>query len=266
MTGNAVVQRVAEHRWRPTSGWSVLRIALIVLWVAWAALSWWHTPREATVAQARADLAAGRVTQLEWGDSWRNNGWGWIRPPELWSDGDHGPLFAWRTPDQRVHYAMLDAVPRSATSFPATSDTNQGPSYTGLEAASLGQAVTSAGLDPVGPGIGTTAPPLTLVAVLLGLATLVGLLSGPAPVTGTRWFWWWLVWGVPFGLGLLYWLARERPWSTTAQPPPGPLGRDPRRRWYLGIATSIVTGILGSLLVGGLNRLLGDGLVPRLPG
>lgn len=260
MTGDAHTRRAgpggrlsAPHSW-----WSVLRIVAVLLWVAWAALSWWSQPRQASVEQARSDLAAGRMTAYEWGDSWDLDAtWRWARQPTLQSSGTYGPLFAWQTADRRIHYTRLDAPDHEFT-LRGTVDESQ---YSGTEAASLAEAVEAAGHDFGSPGIGTP-PPLMLVTLLLALPFLVVLVTGPAPVVGTRWFWYWFVTTAPFALGLLYWLARERPWSSTATAREGPPGKENRYRWYLGIGYGLLTAIVGSLLLLGLNRMAGDWLFP----
>jgi len=243
--------------------WSLLRSALVLLWVLWAALSWWMTPRESTVMQARADLAAGRMVSHQWADAWNDeNAWHWADPTNLESSGEPGPLFVWWTPDRRVHYAVVEeGLGSSGGGGAPADDTVDGQTYSGPEAASLARAIRDAG-----PGTrwgGFYQPPATGAGGLLDLLALAVLVLGPAPATGTRWYWFWLGAIVPFGLGLLFWLARERPWSATAQTPPDPAGTDRRRRWYAGIVLGIATGIVGSLLVYWLNRLLGDWFVPH---
>ena len=52
----------------------------------------------------------------------------------------------------------------------------------------------------------------------LAVLILAVLVAGPAPVRGTRWFWFWLIYAGPYGLGMVFWLLRDRPWSTTTQP------------------------------------------------
>jgi len=247
---------------RPESWWPTLRIALVVLWVAWAALSWWYAPRDAGVARARADLAAGRVVSHQWGDGWDDGGvWRWPDPPQVrsWDDVD-GPIFVWQTSDRRIRYAVADESSSGEYHLDGTVDPSR---YSGPEAASLAQAVRSAELDPAANGFSSRRPALALVTLLVGLGLLGLLVAGPRPVIGTRWFWFWLVSGVPFGLGLLYWLARENPWSPNVKRPTGALGPAPRHRGYVGLAVALVTAVAGGLLVVGLNRLLGDGLVPH---
>jgi hypothetical protein len=236
-----VVQAPVDRRWR------AVRMVLVGVWVLLAAMSWWSAPRETSPSQVRSELAAGDVVAYEWGDSWdTDSGWSWGTSPDL-RTSENGPILAWRTADWRVHYTTLDGA--SPTS----------PAAVALKAA-INDAVPG---DARGD---FRARPLfaTIVAVLFGLTVLALLIGGPAPVTGTRWFWFWVMTGVPLGLGFLYWLAAERPWSPRATPREGRPGRDNRRRWYFGIGVSIVASFGCAVLVYGLNELLGEMIVPSV--
>ena len=200
----------------------VLRIALVVLWMVWAALAWWTAPRESTVERAAAALAADRVTtsmrvqDLDGPDFW-------AQPPRVtYGSTDNAPLLVWRTPDWRVHYAY---GPPPGEGWYVTS----------------GQAVPSE--------VGV----LSLILLVFGLGVLV---AGPPPVVGTRWHWFWIGF-VPFGLGLLYWLARERPWVKEPAEPPRK-----RRDGFTGFLAQLALNIVASLLLIGLRGLLGDTVVP----
>jgi hypothetical protein len=238
----------------------VLRILMVVLWVAWAALSWWSEPRPASADQARADLAAGRVVSYEWGDSWdAGPSWDWSPPTSLSvaSSEKLGPIFSWRTTDQRIHYVSLADSTRSTT----VDEAEAADRYVGQDAADMGAAVEAAGLGSGSPGIGTPVA-LRAVTLLIGLTFLVVLIGGPAPVVGTRWFWYALVGLSPFGLGILLWLARERPWSASAllvaaDPP------IPRQRWYIGGIIGLVASLAAVLLVWTLNAAFGDAAFPN---
>jgi hypothetical protein len=212
------------------------------------------------VDEARADLAGGRVVSYEWGDSWGSEGgWNWAATTKLQSSGTQGPLFVWRTPDWRVHYANLDGGYEGVTPTGSVDASH----YSGPQATSLAEAVRSAGRG-TGWGVGPPQPLMGLLMAFLGASILVLVVAGPAPATGTRWYWFWLVTGVPLGLGLLYWLATERPWADRTELPPSAAGsRDPRRRWYRGMAFAILASIACAVLIYGLGRLLGDGIVPH---
>ena len=64
-----VVLTGRTRRW-----WDVLRLGLILLWLLGAATTWWTAPRKQSYDQARADVAAGRVTAYQWGDRWDGDG------------------------------------------------------------------------------------------------------------------------------------------------------------------------------------------------
>jgi hypothetical protein len=255
--GDAVVQQV-DRRWRPRSWWSMLRAALVVLWVIWAALVWWSAPRSATVEQARADLAAGQVTRYQWGDSWqRSSAWAWgnPNPPTLESTREFGRIFAWRTSQFQVRYVRLDQAPP-----PATDATGQ-PSAPSSdpETASLMRSVVESGLPQGSAGTGPLVP---LLGMVVGLSVLLVLIAGPAPVVGTRWFWFWVLTGVPLGLGLLFWLFRERPWSPAAETPMDRAGRVRRRSGYTGFGVGFLAALVANVLLFALSRVVGDWIIP----
>jgi hypothetical protein len=85
---------------------------------------------------------------------------------------------------------------------------------------------------------------------------LWALVSATDPVIGTKWFWFWFVPAAPLGLGLLWWLARERPWSPRAP------GREKRLTGWVGVGLGFLSGLAVSLLVWGLSSLFGDALLP----
>ncbi|RKN53129.1 hypothetical protein D7193_25455 [Micromonospora costi] len=235
------------------------RLVLVVLWVAWAASSWWSAPRQASTAQASSDLSAGRMLSYRWADGWDSTGqWGWTSGRAPRSTGRAGPLFLWRTGDWRVHYTEFDDGSTTPV-FPGSFDATR---YPGPEAAAFDHALQSASQQPRWQGADALQP-LRALPMLLLLGILTVLVFGPAPARGTRWFWFWVLTGVPLGLGVIWWLARERPWYPAESPPPGPTGRDPRERWYVGLLIGIATSIVASLLLYGLRRVLGEGYVPQ---
>jgi hypothetical protein len=244
---STAARRTAPPRLRRT-----VRILLVVLWVALAALGWWSQPRSADAAEARADLASGRVVAYGWGDGWQSTPfWQWAGPGSLQSSRLLGPVFAWRTTDLRIHYVRLGGADPGFT--------GDASRYATTESASMGAAVEAAGLKPDSTDVGTPLP-LFGVTLLLGLTFLAVLVAGPDPVVGTRWFWYLLVAVGPYGLGVLLWLARERPWSASAVPS---ADNEPRQRWYVGLGLGFLATIVMSLIVAGLHRLLGDALIPH---
>jgi hypothetical protein len=195
-------------------------------------------------------LAAGGVVSVQWGDQWQGGADDWDYRPMLSSSGDGGRIVAWRTTDWRLHYTDT------------STDTGTGGSVD-QRVAAIRQATTAAGLTP---GSITDDRPVrigTAISLLVALFVVALLVNGPVPMIGTRWYWWWIFVGLPFGLGLVYWLWRERPWSRTAEVPLGPPNRDPRRRWYLGILAGLLASMVVGLATALLRHLLGDGIVPN---
>ena len=249
VTGDAVVREVGRSR---VSWWQVLRVALVLGWVAWAGVTWWSAPRESSAAQARADMAAGRLASFEWGDRWENDG-ALFNPFQsgLQSSGGPGPVLLWHTTDGRQHYAAVDNG-GSGTDPQLEENTtfSSGPEAEALDTEL--RAYEARGLPDEVP-LRSAQKVLPLAGAVLFLWALV---SATDPVFGTKWFWFWLATGVPLGLGLLWWLARERPWSHRATV------REKRLNGWTGFGL----GLLGTLVVGlavwGLRALFGDALVP----
>jgi hypothetical protein len=233
--------RFCDHHAVKIPWWQVLRVILVVGWVAWAGLTWWAAPRQASVEHARADLAANRIDTYEWGDSWRSLS-GLLAPEgaRLQSSGDVGPIFLWRTLDGQTHYTTITEHPEAFDAEVVAH--NRDDAYSRQS------------------WVRTVLIGLSIAGALLILWALV---SAPDPVRGTRWFWWWVLVITPIGAGLLWWLATERPWSARATLPPAPPGPDKRRKWYVGFGLAILAGWTISLAYWGLHWLLGDGLIPR---
>lgn len=247
----------ASGRWfrGPVTWRSVVRIIIVGLWVVWAALSWWVAPRESSVAQVRADLAADHIEAYQWGDHWSDTS-GTLSAGQTLerSNTTTVSILAWRTPDLRVHYVNLD--PSDMAGRPSSVSTVDADDTT------LGRALAAGAPSARTNSLDPTASPIGLILLLVSLAVLLILVSHPAPVIGTRWFWFWTMTSVPYGLGLLYWLARERPWSTSAPEPLTLTDRDPRRRWYHGIIVGILSSIALAGLLAVLKWLLGGAIFP----
>jgi len=250
-----VLSAPAGRRWR---WWDVLRLALVLLWLLAAATAWWTAPRKQSYEQARADVAAGRVTAYQWGDRWDGEGPGpWFSTSTLQSSGTIGPLFAWRTPDGRVRWTDTDDFGQVTTTGAV-----DGRSYSGAGAVGIAQDMRAAGVEDRGGDVDASEPVTIGIGVVLAAIFLGMVVAGPAPVLGTRWFWFCLVYLTPLGLGLLFWLARDRPWSRAAAPAivPGGVGR--RDRGVLGFGIGILATFLISVLLLILHGTLGDRWVP----
>lgn len=239
--------------------WAVLRLALVVLWLLAAVMAWWTAPRRQDYDQAKADLAAGRVTAYQWGDRWDGADPGpWFGTATLQSSGTLGPLFAWRTPDGRVRWTDTTDFDQVTTTG-AVDDT----SYSGVGAVGIAQDLRAAGREGLGGDVDGRVPVVTGISAVLGMIFLGMVVAGPAPALGTRWFWFWLVSLAPLGLGFLLWLARDRPWSRAAAPAPVSGGAERRDRGMLGFGIGLLaTFVIGTLLLV-LHSFLGDQWVPQ---
>ena len=89
---------------------------------------------------------------------------------------------------------------------------------------------------------------------LLALVTLSTLILGPAPVRGTRFYWFWVAL-LPFGLGVVFWLGLERPWSNR----PGPAKPT---NGLTGFATLFLGSWALFALTIGLRQLLSPPVIP----
>ncbi|WFE21550.1 hypothetical protein O7621_27605 [Solwaraspora sp. WMMD937] len=244
---------------RAVAWWTVLRLVIVLLWLVAAATAWWTAPRQHDYDQARADVAAGRVVAYQWGDGWDRSRRGWFDVAELRSSGQLGPLFGWRTADGRVRWtntATFGAVTAAAA--------DGGGSYAGPGAAALARDLRAAGLEERVGGVQSVVRVGTQIGFVLLVTFLVVLVGGPAPALGTRWYWFWLVYLTPLGLGLLWWLGLERPWSGKAAALPGVVGVDQRRyTGLLGFAFGLLAALGISLLTMVLHIVLGGWWVPQ---
>jgi hypothetical protein len=226
---------------------------VIGLWLVAAATAWWTAPRQATYEQATADIRAQQVTGYEWGDRWRDErARPWFSGAVLESSGTLGPLFVWRTGSGRLFWA--DTADFDEVRSTGALDEQ---AYSGIGAVGIAQDLRAAGAaEPT--GIEARGRWADGIGIALALIFIVVLLAGPAPVHGTRWFWWWLVVLTPYGLGLLFWLARDRPWSRSPEVADG----RPRDRGILGFGLGLFATFLINIVLLLLNGALGDRWVP----
>ncbi|GIF65965.1 hypothetical protein Ais01nite_40000 [Asanoa ishikariensis] len=254
----------------PSRVFPVLRLALVGLWVVWAAAAWWVAPRAATFERAEADAAADRVVSYQWADSFgdANGSLLWFTAVPFTYSGDAAPqVFIWRTGFGRVHYAQVPAGdPRSGYSLDGvpTEPGQLQPIQPGSDFSVVSPPTRSDDLarllptDRQGNPVPYFPPVLATILALLCLAILI---QGPAPKLGTRWFWFFLG-GLPFGLGMLLWLRVERPWAEPVSPAPDKKTGQPKRYSGLtGLGLMFLTGIVISILVA-LLRSLPEWLVP----
>jgi len=225
------------------------RWGLVVLWLVWAGLAWWTAPRPVDPAQARADIEANRVTSVVRAETWeaRRGFWGFGRLPELRPDGG---LLVWTTTSGQQRYAAPahGGDPADLIGFGSSGGSPEADRLAAdlraAQARSTGATFEHTALASAANGLGG----------FLALVTLAMLLAGPAPVRGTRFYWFWLTL-LPFGSGVLWWLAAERPWSR--RPPP-----KTRQNGLNGFAVLFLTSFAVYVAVLGLRELLGPSLVP----
>ncbi|GIF14273.1 hypothetical protein [Actinoplanes teichomyceticus] len=222
--------------------WRIVRLVLVAAWLTAAVAAWWGAPREAAAERAVADVEAGRVVAYQWGDHWSDDAPDrWFSVPSLSSSTSQRSWYAWRTPDGRTHWTDTGGAPEVADRLRAS-----GPESRSGDVTPLSTLIN---------GIG-----LLFTVVFLGV-----ILAGPAPLTGTRWYWFWLFALVPFGLGLLYWTFRDVPWTRPRQvPPPTPDGAEHRLRGFRGLIAAALVSAGVSLLLVLLTMLLGERWVPEL--
>lgn len=226
---------------------------MVALWVAWLVLTAMTQPKLVTPARFADDLAAGRVV------TWQ--------VVEVRSDRD-----------QRDGWAAdiaSDPLPLSSGEADLTAAHLEPPALGYWVEGRLGRLrIVDPGLTPAGPapavdrarGAGVPAASeirdLSVVRGLerdwpgwaagpLGLLFLASVVLGRAPTRGTRWFWFWLVWGT-LGLGVLAYAVWE-----VLRPAPrrGTPGAPRRLRGWFGLVAAIVGSLAITALVGGLADL-----------
>jgi hypothetical protein len=216
----------------------VARVLVLLLWVIGAALTWWTAPREVGYDRALAAVSGGEVRAYQWGNNWEDGGSRWFEAPWLESAGESGPWFTWRAGDYRVYWTDTTLAPVDQT----FEDVNGIP-HAG------GAAPIARQLD-----IGTTTNLIPWrgwlqgLSVVLALTFLVVLIAGPAPVLGTRWYWFWIVALIPHALGMVFWVLRDRPWS------PAENAGDRDRGWF-GLVTAILANFVITLVLFGVSRV-----------
>lgn len=237
----------------------MLRAVLLALWLVAAVASWWSAPRSASYDEAKAAVAGGRMTAYQWGDSWEpDSPRPWFDGPTLHSRDTSGPIFAWRTGDGRVHWT--DTNDYDQVGLTGTVDQDN---YSGAGAAAIAQDLLATGMEHRAGDVDDPSPWTFGAGGALALAFLVIVVAGPAPALGTRWFWFWLTCTAPHGLGLVFWLLRDRPWSRTGPRARKVGGAEPRDRGFLGLLIGILASCLIGALLAALNHGLGDQWVPQ---
>ncbi|SDT02066.1 hypothetical protein SAMN04489716_2275 [Actinoplanes derwentensis] len=226
---------------------------VIGCWAVAAAVSWWTAPRPSTYEQARADIAGRQVVAFQWGDRWGGGDTRrWFADDTLYSSNPLGPLFGWRTGDGRVHWIDSGDFDQVMATGAVDATVYDGPGAIGLA-----QDLQAAGIEQRYGDISVLGGLVGGIGFFLTMLVLLVLLVGPEPVLGTKWYWFWIVFTMPYGLGLLFWTLRDRPWA--ARPP----AREPRRDgWLIGLATGVLLGVLITVALHLLNGAFGDRWIP----
>ena len=187
-------------------------VLVVLLWIAWAVLAWALEPRSVSADQVRADIASGqiltyRVTGLShtddaWLPSAGGDGWDTLGLDEMTGLPDEeryqqpatGILYWVDAPFAQTRH--FDANDLQSPGLPA----DPSVSYRGLvqEMRAGGVPLTTVGPDQV-PNLDLPFWP-GWAALLLGFGSI---LLGYRPTRATRWGWFWLVYLVPAGLGLV---------------------------------------------------------------
>ncbi|MFC3502996.1 hypothetical protein ACFOOK_18705 [Micromonospora krabiensis] len=212
--------------------------ALLLLWLLWAGLAWWSAPREVPVDELDRDLAAGRVITFQRTDGWNDDAL-WGDAPEPRYGADQGGVVAWTLPNGQVRYTY-DGGP-------------QGWSDPGPSARDARLTATAQVWRADGAPAHRVSDAAVLTAMAIGLIWLFVLVNGRPPRVGTRWYWFW-VGLLPFGVGVLAWVYRER-WRPAPE-------RAARHSGWWGLCVLILGAIGLSVLVAGLRALLGGTVVP----
>jgi hypothetical protein len=223
---------------------------LLVGWLAWAAIAWWETPRPVEAERAHADLAAGNVAAFDRIHVWngRDNGL-WLRQRHERYDPD-GALLVWHTTSGQVRYAM-PGQDIETHHLPGSGGAGTTPEMAALVAAFEDAGVPSVRQARAGSGFHLPA----ITALLVFCTFLATLILGPDPRRGNRWFWFWMALA-PLGLGVLAWMATERPWSSRA----GPVGT--RAGGGTGFVFVLGAGLLVAVAVFWLRGVLGGMVIP----
>ncbi|WP_299446171.1 hypothetical protein [uncultured Phycicoccus sp.] len=230
------------------TGW-----VMVLLWAAWLVLTAMTQPRLVTPDRLAEDLAAGRVVtwQVVEVRSDRDQMEGWaadITTNPLPLSGGEADLTAAQLGPPALAYWVDGRVGRMRIVDPAlAAPGGPAPAVDRVRGAGVPEASEMRDVSVV---LGLERDWPAWAAGPLGLLFLASVVLGPAPTRGTRWFWFWLVWGT-LGLGVLAYAVWEvlRP-----APRQGAPGAPRRLRGWSGLVVAIV----GSLVLTGLVDGLAD--------
>jgi hypothetical protein len=221
-----------------------VRITLLTLTLVSIGAVLWQHPRTGTMAGFRHDLVSNRAAAVEVVTQSGQE----ISPGHPWRTPDRTPAVPyvrWTTTDHRVHDAAI-----GPGGFPSGPTGAMYAAFGGISGARLLPPSARSDLATWLPKHRERTGHTTVNLIpLFTLVCLVLLVAGPTPQRGTRWAWFWFAGLVPLGLGVLAWLAFERPWSRRlartpdGAPPPGPDWLARRRTGGAGLGWGLVISI-----------------------
>ena len=220
--------------WRRTAA-----VVLLVGWALFVGLHIWTLPRESSEAQLRADIAAGRVVGYlqVYGLGEMEDVWGLRRVG--FNTSDQGSGLAWDLGDGRTRYATITGSPVMVGSPPPPTINDDGTASSPVVLQPTSDLISDMRAHGARAGLRSWEL-VPVLGVVVGVLGLVGLLFGPRPERGTKWFWFWVL-GISGGLGLVAWLLAEHVW-----PPRVP--RAVRRRGILGFVIALASSLALSVL------------------
>ena len=237
--------RAAKFRWVRL----LLAAALLTGYGAWAALSWHGQYRAVSADQLRTDLRLQDVDafalspRVAMHAAWPLQLSGGVGNGtlDMADTAPTGGIVLYRTASGQTRYVVGDPAVE-----PATVTSGGGYQLAGPTALSqtLQRELESAGVPQRGGWPANDLP--ELLGVIVGGLCLVGLLAGPDPAVGTRWFWFFVL-GLPLGLGMLGYAA-------ALLAPPAPDGG--RAETWLRAGPGFVLSLAGTAVVVLLLHLL----------
>jgi hypothetical protein len=242
-------------------------VAALLLVAVAVVMAIWGTPSTVSAAYLGQAVAGGDVTSWEI-DAPRSQ-YGLEVATGLsvtTSSGREGATVIWTDNRGRLHRTDLRDLLRlpdpSAPEGAEITDPAAGVFWSDGYQVDLGAtiaATVAAGGSPVlQEGLGA-ARFLGFPLAALALVGLVVLIFGPQPRRRTKWGTFWML-GIPAGVGLVWWVLTDSPWSATtdALPEPAPRQRGPvlgvvdRRgggvMFFIAIALSVVVGFAWLIL------------------
>ncbi len=208
----------------------VVRLAAIVIVAATSVGTIWSSYRHADVGDLRRDLAAGDVQSYQAG------------PPDLVEPGWHVSCTIGAVQETSVVTAWTTG-PWPWQRF-SSSDLSE------REAIRLGRA---AGMQLATPGTNWVA-----IGGIFGFIVVVAtIVFGPQPRRFTKWGAFWIS-TLPLGVGEIWLLLTEAPWSRAASALPEPLPHskqaqtpegDPRRTWFVPFLAAVFSGTVVTALL-----------------